>query len=1016
MKGRRAAAAHLPINLSQITLGAYAALQLVLLVLSCTRFGSLTGVFVASAALGLSASFCMLVMSFLEHSRSPRPSMLLSAFLFLTALFDIAQARSLWMSATTGSEKSYTGILTASIAVKAVAIVLESMRKERWLTWDRKDHSPEETAGLYGLAVFAWLNSLFLRGFNTVLQLSDLVPLDRNMSSEKMEAALQARIEAGDFHGQDHALTKALLKTLAVPLLLPVGPRVALIGFNLCQPVIIETLLTYLQEPDAGNAANIGKGLIGASALVYFGIAFSTAFYWYYQERFLFMVRGALASAVYKKTTRARLDDADNSAAVTLMSTDVERVQMGLLSLHEFWANAIQGAVAAYLLYRQIGVAFTASIVVVLVTVVVLSLVVRLAGPRQKAWMSVIQKRVGLTSNIIGNMKHLKISGLTAAVEEAIQDLRKHELEMGSRFRLVQVAAVTLSHLPMWVSPVVTFGVTFHSLDVASIFTSLSYINLLTQPINYVLQMLPEVISALACLNRIQAFLERPARTDFRETAEPTALREKQPGTAGLDKSPPAIIIEHGSFGWSGDTFNLKDFSATVPSGSLTIVVGPIASGKSTLCKALLGETPLSRGKVILGSNFRKIGYCDQTPFLTNASLRSNVIGFSAYDEARYREVIEAAQLAPDLLLLPQGDRTNIGSNGITLSGGQKQRVSIARALYAESDLLIFDDILSGLDADTEELLFNRVFGPAGIIKRRQATAVLCTHSVRHLPSADHIIALGPEGTLVEEGSFEDLVANMKYIHSLGVKSSKDSASGNSSGRHTPTTTDRDESAQQLFRAESAAIDSAAKEVPLDHMRQVGDTTVYKYYFTSVGFFWTSIFVACGAASGFLFNWPTIWVEFWSTDVTQPHPAHSTPYYLGLWGLWVAILVVCFTALLVIGVKAMIELSGIALHKSALGAVMRAPLRFFTITDSGIVTNLFSQDITIIDGELPLSLINLCADGFSVLGMAAIVATSSPYILACYPVMVAALYGIQKFYLRTSRQLRLLDLEAKSPL
>jgi len=938
--------------------------------------------------------------------------MLLNAFLFLTTLFDIAQARSLWMSATTSSEKSYTGILTASIAVKAAAIILESMRKERWLGWDRKDHSPEETAGLYGLGVFSWLNSLFLRGYKQVLAIADLFPLDQNMSSEKLEAALQGRIEAGNFHGQKNALTKALFKTLAVPFLLPVGPRVALIGFQLCQPFLIEALLTYLQEPDAADAGNIGKGLIGAAVLVYLGIAFSTAFYWYYQERAMFMARGCLAAAVYKKTTQARLDAADDSAAVTLMSTDVERIRMGFLFIHEFWANTIQGAVAAYLLYSQIGAAFAAALVVIAICVVLLSLLARVAGPRQKTWMSKIQKRVGLTSNVIANMKHLKISGLTAPVEEAIQGLRMDELKTGSKFRMVQVAAATLATIPMWFAPVMTFAITSRSLNVTTIFTSLSYLNLLCNPLSYVFQMLPQVISALACLNRIQAFLEKEPRDDFREIAQPI-LAEKEDATLGSDKPTPAIRIAKGSFGWSDGVFNLKDVTATVPSGGLTMVVGPIASGKSTLCKALLGETPVSQGRVIMGSNFRKIGYCDQTPFLTNSTLRANIVGFSPYDETRYKEVIEATQLTRDLLLFPQGDRIKIGSNGITLSGGQKQRVSIARALYVESDLLIFDDILSGLDADTEELVFNRVFGPAGLLKQRGATVVLCTHSIRHLPSADHIIALGSEGTLVEEGNFDDLVANKKYVHSLGVKSSKDSTSGDSSGRQTPTEMD-DEAAQQLFRAKTKEL--AAKKGPLDLTRQLGDATVYKYYYSSIGAFWAFTFLGCGVLCGFFYNWPTIWLKYWSADVVSPNPSHSNGYYIGLYALWQILCLLLFIAVLIIALKTLIEISGAALHKTALGTVIRAPLRFFTTTDSGIVTNLFSQDITIIDGELPMSLINLCIDVFIALGMAAIVATSSPYVLVAYPFMMGAVFGIQKFYLRTSRQLRLLDLEAKSPL
>jgi ABC-type multidrug transport system fused ATPase/permease subunit len=95
---------------------------------------------------------------------------------------------------------------------------------------------------------------------------------------------------------------------------------------------------------------------------------------------------------------------------------------------------------------------------------------------------------------------------------------------------------------------------------------------------------------------------------------------------------------------------------------------------------------------------------------------------------------------------------------------------------------------------------------------------------------------------------------------------------------------------------------------------------------------------------------------------------------------------------------------------------MAAPLRFFAKTDAGVVTNLFSQDMTLIDSELPQSLLNITLEIFSIIGMAAILATSSLYVSIAYPFLLALLWLIQKYYLRTSRQLRLLDLEAKSPL
>ncbi|EDU40986.1 ABC transporter [Pyrenophora tritici-repentis Pt-1C-BFP] len=149
-------------------------------------------------------------------------------------------------------------------------------------------------------------------------------------------------------------------------------------------------------------------------------------------------------------------------------------------------------------------------------------------------------------------------------------------------------------------------------------------------------------------------------------------------------------------------------------------------------------------------SHHNHIGYCDQTAFLFNKSVRENIVVCSPFNPARYAEVIKATALIYDFATLPQGDGTNVGSDGITLFGGQKQCVSLARALYLQADLFILDDVFSGLDAETAEHVFNQVFGPNGLLRRRRTTVVLCTHSMLHLPAADHIIALG-DGTVVAQ-------------------------------------------------------------------------------------------------------------------------------------------------------------------------------------------------------------------------------------------------------------------------
>ena len=892
-------------------------------------------------------------------------------------------------------------------------MLLESQHKTRWVQWDAKSHSPEETTGIYGLGAFVWLNKLFLTGYRKTLRMDDLFPLDSAMAADSLQARLASIMQNSKYYGQRFGLAKAMVKTLSVPLMLPIAPRIAVIGFSFCQPFLINSVLDLLQEPSDKRDPNKGYGLIGATVLIYLGSSLSTAFYWYFQERVLYMARGCLAGAIYKKTTEAKISVADDSAAITLMSTDIEAIRRGFMFIHEFWANLVEVALASWLLERQLGVAFVAPIGVVLLCAGLTAFTSRYASKRQKAWMDRIQKRVGMTAGVITNMKNLRISGITEPIGDLIQGLRIDELKTGNRFRMIMVLSVTIAFTPVLIAPLITFAVTSTFLDVTVIFTSFSYLLLLANPFTALFQTIPTAIGAFACLSRVQAFLEKDPRIDFREARIDKVPEEKRGSTDGSSPGTPALTVSKGFFGWQEDKNNLQDIDVDIPTSRLTIVVGPIASGKSTLCKTLLGETPIFHGHVILGPNSRRIGYCDQNPFLTNSTIKENIVGFSEYNESRYNEVIEATMLPVDLLTLPNGDDTKVGSNGITLSGGQKQRVSIARALYLETDLFIFDDILSGLDADTEEQVFRRVFGPEGLIRMRNATAVLCTHSVRHLPSADHIIALGTDGRIVEQGTFQDLVANQKYVHSLGVKA-RDSDSSLSDLESSEKLDEEEIAPDPLLRPRTT--DTNVSSHVSDLARANGDTTIYKHYFKSIGLFNLGAFLTTAAITGFFYNWMTVWLSFWSAGVTSPTPTHSNSWYLGLYGLFQTTCLIFLFIFCYIAMRTIIMKSGAILHQAALKTVINAPLRFFTTTDAGVVTNMFSQDMTLIDGELPSSLLNVTVDTFISLGMAAVIAVSSPYLAITYPFLVLVLWVIQKFYLRTSRQLRLLDLEAKSPL
>jgi ABC-type multidrug transport system fused ATPase/permease subunit len=208
-------------------------------------------------------------------------------------------------------------------------------------------------------------------------------------------------------------------------------------------------------------------------------------------------------------------------------------------------------------------------------------------------------------------MKGLKLSGLAGPVTDFVQKLRLDEIKVGTRSRFYSLATVFVSFTPILMAPVVTFGAAPRRLDAAQMFTGLSYLMLLSGPLLTLFMSAPRIATSLACLGRIQAFLASVDREDLREVVNSIAgLSEKVSGPH--DDSDPAIVVMDGQFGWTQDKVALRDINIQVPRSCLTLVVGPIASGKSTLTKALLGEAPVSHGSVHVRTKFPRVGFCDQ--------------------------------------------------------------------------------------------------------------------------------------------------------------------------------------------------------------------------------------------------------------------------------------------------------------------------------------------------------------------------------------------------------------------
>ncbi|KAF1972252.1 putative multidrug resistance protein [Bimuria novae-zelandiae CBS 107.79] len=978
----------------------FAVLQLTLIILWATNSDPRAQKpSLAASVISFATTLVICALSALEHSKSLRPSFLLQGYLLLTIIFDAALLRTLWLIPSFNS--SIRDVHIATMVIKSVILVLEAKEKRSYNKSKYRDISPEEYSGLYNQSVLWWLNRLIWQGARHVLRPRDLYPLTHNMTADALGPRFWSRWTKCD-RTTGGQLLRELIKLLGSALFAPVMPRVALISFTLCQPLLLKRLLQFLTSED--QHVRIGYGLIGAYGVVYLGIGASSALYWHRHYRFLVMLRGTLITAIFRKATELNIAALDSSTSVTLMSTDVERIVRGLLDIHEFWANIIQVGICAWLIQIELGLACLVPIGVALIAFGITIWLSTFTTAFQMKWVTKIEERLGFTTSMLGAMRYIKLSGLAPKVGPLLERARVREVRAAGQFRLLSAVSVTLANVPLLISPVITFAVytaiaVKHgtTLDATRLFTALSLLLLLSEPLFNVFGGLIDFMSAIGCLRRIDAFLTKPSRVDNRRILQSSA----EQGTANSSEPEVACIsIEDGYFGWAQDREPiLKAVDITIPRGQFTLISSPVASGKSTLLKGILGEVPLAKGTIRLSR--KDVAFCDQSAWLTNASLRNNIIGVSTFDADLYAAVIHCCDLASDLEQLPGGDQTIVGSKGFALSGGQKQRIGIARAAYARKELAIFDDVLSALDMATQNRIFQRLFGPKGLLRRLGTTAVLATHANRFLPHADHVIVLG-EGKVLEQGPYMRLTMNKDLAEA--------ETSEASSGQVFLDSEDNDELPSQYSPHEGKA-----QEVPLDKSRQLGDFQVYRYYFAALSWAVAAIFFVLQISWAFLSCFPTIWLKWW-TDDNARHPNERNAYYIGV-----------YTALQVVGLissglvtwwsfNIMAVNTGVKLHEILARAVMSAPMIFFSSTDSGSILTRFSQDIQLLDMSLPLALQVVVTNMLICIAQIGLIASASAWIVVSFPLLLATFYLVQKYYLRTSRQMRLLDLEQKAPL
>ena len=274
--------------------------------------------------------------------------------------------------------------------------------------------------------------------------------------------------------------------------------------------------------------------------------------------------------------------------------------------------------------------------------------------------------------------------------------------------------------------------------------------------------------------------LEMPVKTaaDRLERLEVVGLsyRHEAQGRKGeREQESEMTNEEHSEFvtRHSSLVTGIADISFTLPRGSFTVVTGRVGSGKTTLLRALLGLLPPDAGEVRWnGAPVAEPGvffmpprsaYTPQVPRLFSESLQDNILMGLPEDEADLVGALRTAVLEPDVATLEAGLGTVVGPRGVRLSGGQVQRAAAARMLVRDAELLVFDDLSSALDVETEQLLWERLVDEAGAAR---PTCLIVSHRRPALRRADRIIVL-EGGRVAAQGALDELLESSPEMQRL---------------------------------------------------------------------------------------------------------------------------------------------------------------------------------------------------------------------------------------------------------
>ncbi|XP_067119194.1 ATP-binding cassette sub-family C member 4-like [Centruroides vittatus] len=587
-----------------------------------------------------------------------------------------------------------------------------------------------DSAGVFSRMFLWWIFPLISKGRKRFLTEEDLLEISRYHTSEYLGDKLQKKWNR-ELQKKNSNILKAVLRFLGwkfsiVILYVFIQDIVVIAGQSYLLGLIIHCFDNRLEW----NEYNIYVLLVGFFAV--------TAVYMFTFDANVFMseiygmkIKVAFCTLIYRKAIRLSLSSLEKSNVgqmVNLLANDVSKFLSTLYGMPYLVTNPFLIITTIAILWQYYGWTILVGYSAIFFFIPIQLGLGKLYSKLRLQAAILGDERLKLLNEMIADMRLIKMYTWELPYSALLKKIRMKEMK---KVRMFLYANSMMTMLSYPISKLFTslaylaFFFNGGQLNAEIVFVTMSvslyiFVSTLTM-FSLAINRFAEI---LVSLKRLQAFLLLQEKDNNASKIEEERERLTECG----------IWMDNVTAVWKKEP-TLNAISLNVQPGELLTVIGPVGSGKTSLLMSILGEIPISSGKVTVKG---KIAYASQEAWVFNETIRENILFGEEYQEEKYKNVLRMTTLEKDISLFPKGDLTIVGERGVIMSGGQKARINLARALYVDADIFLLDDPLSAVDVPVGKHIFEKCI----MEYLKEKICILVTHQVQVLNSASKVLVL----------------------------------------------------------------------------------------------------------------------------------------------------------------------------------------------------------------------------------------------------------------------------------